>query len=201
MMRTVLIIALLFIVGIITITAYLGPDDLRSCADMPSIEGACSPADAIVVVSGGDTSARVLEGVSLYKNRWSDTIVFSGAAEDKTGPSNAEAMRQIAIESGVPDEAILLEEFSETTRQNAENTSALLDSAEIDRIILVTSGYHQRRAGLEFNKRFDSAVEIVNHPVDKDKDWSSWWWLSPRGWYLSMSELTKSIAFYLGGTR
>lgn len=200
MIRTLLVVILLLFVGIIALTAYLGPDDLRSCASTPT-DGACKKADAIVVVSGGDTAARVSEGVRLYKNDWADTIVFSGAAEDKSGPSNARAMQQIALDAGVPEYAILIEEYSETTKQNAENTVALIGGDKIERIILVTSGYHQRRASLEFNKRFDSTVEVVNHPAAVDSDWSSWWWLTPRGWYLAMSELSKGLVFYVGGTR
>lgn len=200
MIRGILVAVLLIAVGVIALTAYLGPDDLRSCASSPT-SGACKKADAIVVVSGGDTAARVAEGVELYDNGWADRLVFSGAAEDKTGPSNAEAMRRIALDAGVPDYAIVLEEFSETTRQNAENTRELLEEQNIRRIILVTSGYHQRRAGLEFEKRFDRSIEIINHPVAVDHDWSSWWWLTPRGWYLAVSELSKSLVFYTGGTR
>jgi uncharacterized SAM-binding protein YcdF (DUF218 family) len=68
-------------------------------------------------------------------------------------------------------------------------------------VILVTSAYHQRRASLEFNKRAAGTVQVRNHPVATDKQWSGLWWMTPTGWYLATTEFFKIIAFYVGGTR
>src|SRR5206468_11979482 len=97
--------------------------------------------------------------------------------------------------------AILIEEYSETTKQNAERTETIFDKNGIKSIILVTSGYHQRRASLEFHKRSEGRVTISNHPDSNDKDWSQWWWITDRGWYLAATEFFKSMLFYVGGTR
>ena len=182
------------------LSLYLAPDDLSKCSSEPSSGATCQPADAIVAVSGGDTWARMREAVSLYQRGWAPKLIFSGAAQDKTGPSNAEAMRREAKEAGVPDEDIILEESSSTTRQNAENTRDILTQYDIGSVIVVTSAYHQRRAGLEF-KALAKDVTVRNHPVSHDNQWSGWWWLTPTGWYLAVSEFMKVIAFYGGGTR
>lgn len=197
------IIGALIALGIVVLglSAYLGPDDLAGCKSEPGIEKACEAADAIVVVSGGDTGARTREAIALYKNSWAPKLIFSGAAYDKTGPSNAEAMRREARGLGVPDEDILTEELSETTKQNAERTQAILEDNQISSVILVTSAYHQRRATLEFSKRAAGSVAVRNHPVARDNQWSGLWWLTPTGWYLAVSEFVKIMAFYVGGTR
>lgn len=200
MIRSLIIIGISVIVIVIGISLYLQPDDLKDCDVKPGTSTQCQPVDAIVAVSGGDTGARTDEAIALYKNGWSNTLIFSGAAHDKSGPSNAAAMQTRAIAAGVPASAIYLDEYSETTKQNAENTQTIFADRKMKSIILVTSGYHQRRAGLEFNKRA-SNVEVVNHPVVQDKDWSAWWWATPRGWWLATSELVKVIAFYVVGTR
>jgi hypothetical protein len=41
-------------------------------------------------------------------------------------------------------------------------------------------------------------VQIRNAPTD-DRDWGWWWWLTPRGWYLALSEFGKIIALSTGG--
>jgi uncharacterized SAM-binding protein YcdF (DUF218 family) len=151
-----------------------------------------------VAVSGGDTDARVNEAIKLYKNGWADILIFSGAAQDKTGPSNAAAMKSLAIKEGVPETVIFLDEYSETTKQNAENVQAIFTKNNINKIILVTSGYHQRRASIEFNRRTHD-VAILNHSSDSDKDWSSWWWVTLRGWWLAASEFVKIILLYIFG--
>lgn len=195
------LIAFLLVVAafIFGVSVYLQPNDLAACAERPDM--ACQKADVIVVVSGGDTAARAAAGVQLYKNGWADTLVFSGAAQDKSGPSNAVAMRRQAVAAGVPQTAILVDEESVNTQQNAENTQALLAEQRAQRVLLVTSGYHQRRASLEFNKQASPGVQIINAPLHEDKDWGSFWWTTPRGWWLAGGELVKTGAFYIGAGR
>lgn len=200
MIRSLVIVILTVVVVAMGLSWYLAPDDLKDCADKPSGEAKCRSVDAIVAVSGGDTNARTDEAIQLFQNGWSNTLIFSGAAQDKSGPSNAAAMRTRAIALGVPESAIFLDEYSETTRQNAENVQNIFQQRKITDVILVTSGYHQRRASLEFNAR-TSNVMIVNHPVSADNDWSAWWWTTPRGWWLATGEFFKIIGFYLGTSR
>jgi len=200
-MKWLFIIPSALIALIVGISFYLQPNNFIGCQETPT-EGStqCGTADAIIVVSGGDTNARTDEGIKLYKNGWADTIVFSGAAQDKSGPSNAAAMRTHAVSEGVPEKAIFVEEESATTEENAINTKTVLNENNIRDAILVTSGYHQRRAALEFNK-LSGDVTIRNHPLTNDKDWSLFWWLTPRGWWLAGGEIAKVTAFYAQGAR
>lgn len=184
------------------LSVYLQPNSFALCPDnngKPITREGCASAEAIVVVSGGDTPARTKKAVEMYNNGWAPRIIFSGAAEDKEGPSNAAAMRADAIKQGVPSKSILIEEFSENTSENAEKTRELLMRYEIKDIILVTSGYHQRRASLEFAAytKGDNVV-IRNAPTD-DRDWGWWWWLTPRGWVLAMGEFMRIISLYVSG--
>lgn len=198
-MKYVLLVVGCLIVAIISlVSVYLSPDDLRSCTS-PEGVGKCSKMDAIVAVSGGDTNARTDEAIRLYKEGWAPIIVFSGAAADTSGPSNAKAMARRAFEAGVPDQAIVTEEFSRTTAENALNTSQFIVEQSLQRIVLVTSAYHQRRASLEFASILGPSVAIINHPVATDKQWAGfWWWTTARGWWLAGGELLKITAFYSG---
>lgn len=196
---TIFIIAALAVTGIST---YLSPDGLSHCDAQPTTDKQdCVKTDAIVAISGGDTAARTAQAIELYDNGWADLLVFSGAAQDKTGPSNAEAMKRQAVAAGVPSSAIIIDETSETTKQNAVNATDLFTENDIHSVILVTSAYHQRRAGLEFGQRAGSTIRLVNHPVTSDNQWTPWWWTTPTGWYLAISELVKIIAFYTGSSR
>lgn len=198
-MRFLLIIPLLLIAFIIGATIYLQPNSFMACETVPNETSGCGKADAIVVVSGGDTQARTQAGIDLFNNGWASALILSGAAQDKTGPSNAAAMKTQALNAGIPDAAIYIDEDAANTQQNAENTQTIFTENDIQSVILVTSGYHQRRASLEFNKLADG-VEIRNYPVINDQDWSWFWWLTPRGWWLAGGELAKITAFYLGAS-
>lgn len=200
-MKSLIIGILVIAVIIISLGIYLAPNDLAGCGQGPTGEGECKKVDAIIAVSGGDTPARTNEAVRLYQQGWASSLIFSGAAQDKSGPSNAAVMREEAIAAGVPASAIMIEEQGETTKQNADKTQQLLEEENINTVILVTSAYHQRRAGLEFSERSAGKVTVINHPVSSDKQWSAWWWLTPGGWYLAVGEFIKIMMFYVGVTR
>jgi uncharacterized SAM-binding protein YcdF (DUF218 family) len=143
-------------------------------------------------------SLRLVEVIDLYQKGWGEYLIFSGAVLDKTSPSNASVMRNMAISRGVPSDKILIDEQAETTDANAKEVAGLIAERDIDSIVLVTSGYHQRRAYLEFSRQLTD-VEILNGPVAKDRDWSMWWWLTPRGWWLAGSETVKvSVLMVVG---
>ena len=201
-MKWVIGIVVLLAIIIIGLGVYLQPNSFSLCPynqGQPTTREGCTAAGAIVAISGGDTAARTKHAVGLYKNGWAPVIIFSGAAEDKEGPSNAAAMRLDVISQGVPATAILIEEMSENTRQNAEQTHVLLKGRNISDIILVTSGYHMRRAALEFSALTNEDGIVVRTSPTTDKDWSWWWWLTPRGWWLAGGEFGRIIAFYVGG--
>jgi len=200
-MKWLFLIPAVLVAFIIGVSFYLQPNDFMGCQDAPLASSTnCQTADAIIVVSGGDTNARTDQGIALYQQGWADTLIFSGAAQDKSGPSNAAAMRTRALEQGVPENAIFVEENSATTEENAANTKTVLKDNNIKTVILVTSGYHQRRAALEFEK-LGGEIAIRNYPLINDKDWSLFWWLTPRGWWLAGSEVVKVVAFYVQGDR
>lgn len=198
-MKFLIILFLSLAAVIISLSIYLQPDSFALCPDNgnPSTREGCKPVDAIIAISGGDTLGRTRHAVELYQEGWAPLLIFSGAAQDKSGPSNALAMRRAAIDAGVPSSAILIEENAENTEQNAANTNRLLELNSVSKVILVTSGYHQRRANLEFHRMLDKNITIQNSPTS-DKDWGWFWWLTPRGWWLAIGEFVKIIAFYAG---
>lgn len=196
-MKWLLFIPVSIIVLVIALSIYLQPNDFTACGQRPAVQTNCDTADAIVVVSGGDTAARTAAGIDLFKRGWANYLVLSGAALDKSGPSNAAAMKLQAQRAGIPADAILVDEEAMNTQQNAENSQSIFKERDFHDVILVTSGYHQRRASLEFNKRADATI-IRNYPVVTDGDWSWYWWVTPRGWWLVGGEMVKIVAFFTG---
>lgn len=198
MIKIVAGIVAFFLLAVLSISAYLTPDDLVRCGGSPSNLAGCEKVDAIVAVSGGNTPVRAAEAIRLYQAGWAKYLIFSGAAFDEASPSNASVMKGQAIQAGVPAERILTEESSRTTHQNAERTAELFAKYKVKRLIVVTSPYHQRRAGLEFRKIAGNDVFILNHPAWDDPDWQWYWSVTPRGWWLAIGELVKVGATHAG---
>lgn len=155
------------------------------------LEDGLQKADAIVVVSGGDTAGRTNHGIELYKAGWAPRLVFAGAAQDPNSASNARAMLAIAAAQGVPTESVILEESSRDTKENAQKTQELI--GDHTKIILVTSDYHQRRTLKEFQTAFGEDVTFINSPA-KDKHWGrKSWFLTPYGWWISITEAVRLV--------
>ncbi len=149
-------------------------------------------ADAIVVVSGdGD---RMKHAIDLYKQGYATKLILSGAAKDGL-TSNALVMQMEASQSGMPNEAVIMEEKAYNTYENAVFTKEGFKN-----LILVTSPYHQRRVYETFRSVFrGSGVKLQNSP----SIYSTWkpngWWQSDRELHLTQEETVKVLWANISG--
>lgn len=93
-----------------------------------------------------DSSDRLWYAARLYRRGLAPRIVVSGGSFGELGgavQSEAEAMRQVLVDFGVPEESITLEARSLNTIDNIRNVRTLVGA---QRVALVTSGYHMPRA-------------------------------------------------------
>jgi uncharacterized SAM-binding protein YcdF (DUF218 family) len=105
-------------------------------------------------------------------------------------------MRDQARQLGVPPEAILVEDASLHTRENAECTLALLKQRNVQSILLVTSPFHQLRTSLTFAKVFaPEGIEILNYYADTGEWHPATWFFSAEHRRLVKSE-TERILHY-----
>ncbi len=150
------------------------------------------PTAQAIVVLGGSTangrqnwfepydsataSARVDTAAVLYKARRAPLIILSGAAlEGNT--SEAQMMANALREEGIPDSAMVLENRSFTTHENALYTAQKLKERHIGQVLLVTSALHMPRAMAVFKKQGISAVASPSPPqivVPDDSRFSFW---------------------------
>ncbi len=155
-------------------------------------------ADAIIVISGGQTTTRAQYGIELYKQGWSKNIIFSGAALDD-GPSNAVAMQQQALEAGVPSKAILTDSQSKTTDQNAIYTKEILAEHGWRKIILVTSPYHQRRADMTFAHELGGDYLVLGNSSIESRWSKRFWWRPGFSIGATLDEVRKIVFIWATG--
>ncbi|KFE68846.1 YdcF family protein [Hyalangium minutum] len=128
------------------------------------------PADAVVVlgarvlqggVPSGALQARVEKAVELYQRGVASRLVFSGGVGDHP-PSEAQVMRSLAVQLGVPAEACTLEEQSHSTEQNARFSAELLRALGAQRVVVVSDPYHLLRARQYFRLQ---GFEVATSPA------------------------------------
>lgn len=155
-------------------------------------ESALPHADAIVVLGGGHygwlklpdihidqlESSRIAAGTRAWRSGRAPTVILSGGGAP--GDTEARTMAAAAIKLGVPASALLLEEHSRNTQDNAHYTAALADRHGIRTVLLVTSALHMPRAMLQFR---DAGIHATAVPVPEKADRSHWSdrWLPSRG--------------------
>ena len=72
------------------------------------------------------------------------TLILSGGNPDEAGLTEASVMKDLLADRGVPEEKMILEDRSETTRDNFVNAAKIIDPA--DPVVFISSGYHMDRA-------------------------------------------------------
>jgi uncharacterized SAM-binding protein YcdF (DUF218 family) len=180
--------------GIVVVAVLIGPGVFLDTPQPPP-----QVSDAIVVISGDEQMARFKEGLNLYQRGMGQFLVFSGAAYDN-GTSNADVMRELAVERGVPDRAILEEPLGEDTWGNAVYTRQVLEDHSLRSAILVTSPYHARRAKLTFDAAYaGSGIQLKVHAAP-DSEWRKLsWWQQPATRRLTFTELQKLAYIFVTG--
>jgi uncharacterized SAM-binding protein YcdF (DUF218 family) len=110
----------------------------------------------------------------------------------------ARYMRHLAMQLGVPSEAILIEDQSLHTMENATFTFAYLREQHAKRVILVTSPFHQLRTFLTFASVLrPEGIQTVNYYAHSSEWHSLTWFLSSEHRKLVKSEVDR-IQRYLG---
>ena len=128
-----------------------------------------SKADAILVLCSHDTAV-AHRGAQLFLDGWAPLLIFSGGQGSITSrlwnEPEANLFARIAIEIGVPQDRILIENRSRNTGENVLFTRQLLARRGLDpqRFILVQKPYMERRSYATFMKVWPGKDVIVTSP-------------------------------------
>ncbi len=127
------------------------------------------PRNAIIVLGGGVQPVaatgsaevplfaygRILKGLELYlqckRAGKACSLIVSGGDPKLAGVSEARVYGDTLLKAGVDSSDLVLESRSLNTWQNAQFCAAWLDEHPEDVVVLVTSGFHLRRAVLYFS--------------------------------------------------
>ncbi|HYE87794.1 MAG TPA: ElyC/SanA/YdcF family protein [Vicinamibacterales bacterium] len=138
-------------------------------------------ADAIVVFAGGVGESgkagggfqeRVSQAITLYKAGFAPRVIFSSGYVFTM--HEAAVMKSVAVDNGVPEQAILLEERAATTFENVVYSNRILLNNGWKRILLVSSPYHMRRAMLTWRK-VSPEVTVTPTPVPQSEFYTHSW--------------------------
>ena len=126
-------------------------------------------ADCIVVFAGGVGESgragggyqeRVRQAVELYRAGYAKHLLFSSGFVFAF--PEAEIMRGLAVDEGVPASAIQLETRARNTYENVTASQRMIAASGWHRVLLVSSPYHMRRALMTWHKAAPDIVVVAS---------------------------------------
>jgi uncharacterized SAM-binding protein YcdF (DUF218 family) len=144
-------------------------------AEPLKVSAAPTQADAIVVFAGGvgesgkaggGAQERIRRAVDLHRAGFAPVLILSSGYVYSF--REAEVMRALAVDQGVPASAIILEEHATNTYQNVKFVDDILRDRRWRRILLVSSPYHMRRALMVWRRQAPD-VTVVPMPVEQSQ--------------------------------
>ena len=168
----------------------------------------------VIFIPGTSQSTVTEKAAELYRAGYAKYVLPAGLYSGKRGrfavekidnpryrgefPTDFAYCRFILTENGVPEEAILREDRSTNTGENAEFTAILLQKMEltVSRAILCCQSFHARRAFMSYAKHFPD-TEILVVPTDTQGIRKEDWFLQEKSYRRVMSELYKCGEYFL----
>jgi uncharacterized SAM-binding protein YcdF (DUF218 family) len=142
-------------------------------------------ADAVVVLGGGsvdllwhgaepelngETTSRLVKGIELARRFRLPLILSGGNGEPfATTVNDADVMAAAARALGVPQEQVIVENLSRNTLENSHAVRKLLTG---NRVILVTSAYHMKRAKAMLARRGFTVIPAPTYFLGQTRRWS-----------------------------
>jgi len=183
-------VALALVILIVSSNTWVATSLVRSLEWKYLPQDKIPEADAIVVLGGGTVSAqsprqtveingagdRMIYAAHLYHEGKAPLLILSGGSItwlDGRQSSIAGEMKEILSALGVPDDAMVLQEKSQNTHEDAVYSNEVLREKGIKRIILVTSAMHMPRAVALFEHE---GLEVIPAPTDftvTEEDWNN----------------------------
>ncbi|MBU3161579.1 YdcF family protein [Clostridium frigoris] len=152
---------------------------------------------ANVILVPGCSQPQIMErAAELYHKGFAPYILPTGGANHEISKyrSEWEYLKNIGINLGVPEDAILKEDKARNTFENARLSLEVLNKNRIDikKAILVCKSYHSRRALLTYQVVFPYDVEFyVSTVTDKSGVTKDNWFLNTEATTLVMGEIVK----------
>jgi uncharacterized SAM-binding protein YcdF (DUF218 family) len=152
-------------------------------------DNATKGADAIIILSGGRMT-RVPKGLELWSKGYAPLLCLTAskplnAKYRHLHRSNFEFARAVVREADLNATFTVIPSLGDgatSTFDEAADALAFSKERKWTRIIIVTDGFHTRRALLAFEKVFDdSGIEVQAAAVPNDIFDATNWWTSDRG--------------------
>jgi uncharacterized SAM-binding protein YcdF (DUF218 family) len=127
---------------------------LYQAVDQQAERDETRPADAIIVLGSqvradGNPSnslrSRTLRAIELYKEGYAPTLFLTGGV-GRFPPAEAQVMRRLALQAGIPDMALVLDEAATSTQESIQTAARVAQERGWRTVLIVSDPFHMYRA-------------------------------------------------------
>lgn len=172
-----------------------GIDDNQLCGDCIIVLGSAPP-----------HKYRLPKAVEMYNDKRSDKILVCGGTVWETENGNiseAHAMREKLLESGIPSDDILVENMSSNTIENFICSAYVLNRtfqiANVKTLLLVTTRFHMRRSLMWAEVLMPKWITVYPCPADDRHTLRHNWYLHEKNKKIVMDEAYKISCYVRAG--
>jgi vancomycin permeability regulator SanA len=194
-----LIVGLLL--GLVTAFVFLFAITYRTI-DVRSAQDGVRQADVILVLGSAvwpneqpspSLRARMDRAIELYRDGYAPYLILSGGL-GRYPPEEAEVMRRLATEAGIPQEVLLLDEDAHSTWDSIIKAREILDEEGWETVLIVSDPFHIHRAlqmaqDAGFVAHGSPALDSPTYTVPARRAFYTsrevlalWWYLAQRLW-------------------
>jgi len=160
------------------------------------------PADVIIVLGSAvwpneqpspSLRARTERAIELYRDGYASHLILSGGL-GRHPPEEAEVMRRLAVEAGIPDEVLVLDEEARSTRESLVRGREIMQQGGWDTAIIVSDPFHIKRSlliaeDIGITAYGSPALDNPTYTVPARRFYYTsrevvalWWYLVQRSW-------------------
>ncbi|MEB3100923.1 YdcF family protein [Ferviditalea candida] len=191
--------ALILLVVFVTLLAMFHQRLLQSMADYLVVKENPVKSDVIIVLGGEVYGERTTMAVQLYKEGKAPMLLFSDGTALSWRTRAVDEMIALAVKLGVPESAIVKEQKSRSTYENALYTKEILEAHHWTSAIVVTSAWHTRRSQWIFDKIYHDSGIRLSYAGAPDKLYPNYigWWKDPERQQIILTEWAKLLVYWI----
>lgn len=171
---------------------------LLATGDFLVIQDALRPADVIHVIAGPDD--RTDYAIRLYKQGYSNVILFTGGWCDIHGYNHGQHGAERAAAQGLPAGSVAIDDAPVTsTYAEAVRLKEFIahSPVTVHSVIVVSDPYHMRRARWTYRKVLGEGIEVLMAPVPfGESQYGRRWWEDPASREYVKSEYVKLVYYF-----
>jgi uncharacterized SAM-binding protein YcdF (DUF218 family) len=179
----------------------------RAAAEALVVGEGLERANALVVLAGSAAYVeRTARAAELYREGRAPVVILTNdgqlsgwSNESQNNPTFVERARRELVRGGVPAERIeALPRRVGSTHDEAVLLREYAGERRLRSLLVVTSGYHSRRALWTFRRAFEGsgvAVGVSKVEPGLQTPTPGTWWFSPRGWRVVAGEYVKMVYY------